>query len=390
MNKRKICVVTGTRADYGLLKWLMKEIADSDELVLQIAVSGMHLSPEFGLTYREIESDGFRIDEKVEMLLSSDTPSGITKAIGLGVIGFSDTFAHLEPDIVVLLGDRFEIFAAAQAAMVAKIPIAHIHGGELSYGVMDESIRHAITKMSHLHFVASEPYRRRVIQLGEQPDYVWNVGALGLEAISRIQLLPKEKVEEVVSLHFSNLNFLVTYHPAALANEDPEEAFAELLSALSQFPDAKVIFTSPNADTGGRILKSQIQEFVKEHSDRMIVVDSLGQLLYFSAIRFADVVIGNSSSGLIEVPSFHKATVNIGKRQDGRLRASSVVDCATDRKSIEIAIRHAISPEFQDSLKNVVTPYGSGNASRSIVKHLANVKLDGLVMKRFFDTPFMI
>jgi UDP-N-acetylglucosamine 2-epimerase (non-hydrolysing)/GDP/UDP-N,N'-diacetylbacillosamine 2-epimerase (hydrolysing) len=383
-DKRKICVVTGTRAEYGLLYWLMKEIQADDALELQVIVTGAHLSPEFGLTYKVIEADGFEINEKIEMLLSSDTAVGITKSLGIATIGFADAYARLKPDIVVLLGDRYEILAAAQAAMVARIPIAHLHGGELTEGVIDEAIRHSITKMSQLHFVANEIYRRRVIQLGEHSDRVFNYGAPGLDNIHRLRLLDKNKLELAIDFKLKQTVFLVTYHPVTLY-DNSAQCMLYLLRALEHFPDASIIFTKPNADTNGRILIKMIDEYVENHPAQARAFISLGQTLYLSAVKNADVVIGNSSSGLVEVPALKKATVNIGDRQKGRLRAGSVIDCEEDEKQIIAAIHKALSPEFQDSLCDVVSPYGEGNASLRIKEQLKAVNLDGITIKEFYD-----
>ena len=382
---RKICVVTGTRAEYGSLYLLLKEIQEDDNLLLQVAVTGMHLSPEFGLTYREIEKDGFSIDAKIEMLLSSDTPVGIAKSIGLGVIGFSDALHRLRPDILVLLGDRFEILAAAQAAMVARIPMAHIHGGETTEGAIDEGIRHAITKMSHLHFVAAEPYRQRVIQLGEHPSRVFNFGAIGLDNIIRLPLLNREQFEQSIDFSLGAMNFLVTYHPVTLSKDGPRRTIDNLLSALDCFPEAHIIFTKPNSDTDGRLIGLMIDEYAAARPDKVVVHTSLGQIRYLSAISHVDVIIGNSSSGLVEVPAFHKPTVNIGNRQSGRLRASSVIDSGEDSQEIINAIKKALSVEFQDSLKNIISPYCGSNTSSQIAKVLKTVSLDNILDKKFYD-----
>lgn len=384
-RQRKICVVTGTRAEYGLLFWLMKEIQADQDLVLQIVVTGMHLSPEFGLTYRALEADGFVIDAKVEMLLSSDTPVGIAKSIGLGVIGFAETFERIKPDILVVLGDRFEMLAAAQAAMTARIPIAHIHGGEATEGLIDEVIRHSITKMSHLHFVAADPYRRRVIQLGEQPDRVFNFGAIGLDNIQKLKLLTREQFEDSIGFRLGRMNFLVTYHPVTLENEGPRQAMENLFSALDQFPDAHVIFTKPNADTDGRQIGMMIDEYAKSRQERVSVHTSLGQLRYLSAIQHVDAVIGNSSSGIIEVPAFHKPTINLGYRQAGRLQASSIVDCPETSNAIVACVTKVLAPEFQASLKQVKSPYGYGDTSGRIVQKIKGVSLDQIIIKKFYD-----
>jgi UDP-N-acetylglucosamine 2-epimerase (non-hydrolysing)/GDP/UDP-N,N'-diacetylbacillosamine 2-epimerase (hydrolysing) len=387
--RRKICVVTGSRAEYGLLYWLMKEILTDPALELQVAVTGMHLSPEFGLTVSEIEKDGLPISVRVEMLLSSDTPTGITKSVGLGVIGFSDALATLKPDLLVVLGDRFEILAAVQAALIHRIPVAHLHGGELTEGAIDESIRHAITKMSQLHFVAAEPYRQRVIQMGEQPERVHLVGAPGLDSITHLPLLAKTELEQNLRLRFGTLNFLVTYHPATLANTSPASAFAELLEALDGFPSAHVIMTRPNADTDGRRLIKMIENFVNLNPGRVWEFTSLGQQRYLSVMQQMDVVIGNSSSGLTEAPLMKIPTVNIGTRQGGRLRAPSVLDCAEDAGSIRRAIQKACSPEFRAIAREGVSVYGHGNASRRIVDILRTTPLSGIEIKHFHDMPGM-
>jgi len=388
MRKRKICVVTGTRAEYGLLYWLMKEIQDDPDLEIQIAVTGMHLSPEFGLTYKKIEDDGFRINEKVEMLLSSDTPNGIAKSIGLGVIGFADALEHLKPDILVVLGDRYEIFAATQAAMIARIPIAHIHGGETTEGAFDEAMRHAITKMSHFHFTAAESYRQRVIQLGESPERVLNYGAPGLDNLKKLTLLEKDAFEKAIDFQLKNLSFLITYHPVTLSDDGPEKPIIELLQAIDRFPDAKIIFTKANADTAGRIINQRIDSYIRENQCRAKVFTSMGQLLYLSAIKNTNIVIGNSSSGIVEAPAFQKPTVNIGKRQQGRLKANSIIDCEENEQAIGKAIKKGISPEFKEIVKNSVNPYGQGNASFRIKEYLKTVSLQNILMKKFYDVSY--
>ena len=385
MDKRKICLITGTQAEYGLLYWLMKEIKGDPALELQVIVTGMHLSPEFGLTYKKIEEDGFRIDEKVETLLSSDTPVGIAKSVGLGVIGFADALARQKPDILVVLGDRFEILATAQAAMIARIPIAHIHGGETTEGAIDEAIRHAITKMSHFHFTAAEPYRRRVIQLGEAPERVMNYGAPGLDNIKKLKLLNRATFEKAINFSLGKMSFLVTYHPVTLSSANPEQSFKELTKALGQFPEAKIIFTKANADTAGRTINYAIDKYVEKNPVRARVFTSMGQLLYLSAMKNVDVIIGNSSSGIAEAPSFHKPTVNIGQRQQGRLKADSVADCAEKEQAIVAAIKKGLSLEFQIILKNTINPYGSGNASLKIKEYLKKVSLQNILVKKFYD-----
>lgn len=385
--KRRVCVVTGSRAEYGLLYWLMKEIQSSPVLELQVVATGMHLSPEFGLTVRNIEEDGFRLDDRVDMLLSSDTPTGIAKSIGLGTIGFADAFARLKPDIVVLLGDRFEIFAAAQAALVARIPLAHLHGGETTEGAIDEAFRHAITKMAHLHFTATEEYRRRVIQLGEDPDRVFNFGAAAIDGIRNLKLLSRPELEQAMGFFFGERNLLVTFHPVTLEAGTAGQQFGELLATLDDFPEARIIFTMPNADTGGRVIRSMIEAYVEAHPERAKAYDSLGQLCYFSVMRQVDAVVGNSSSGLIEAPSFHIGTINIGDRQKGRVKAASVIDCEPVRESIRNAFRRLYSPDFQKLLRKVVNPYGEGPVANKITRVLAEYPLEGILKKRFFMYP---
>lgn len=382
---RKVCVVTGTRAEFGLLRWLMGEIQSHPQLELQVIATGMHLSPEFGSTYREIEEAGFEIDARVEMLLSSDTNTAVTKSMGLGVIGFADAYERLAPDIVVVLGDRFEIFAATSAAMIAGVPVAHLHGGETTEGAFDEAIRHSITKMSHLHFVAADEYRQRVIQLGEHPDRVFNFGGMGIDAIRRIKLLSREELERSLELSLGEKSLLVTFHPVTLEGGASSAAqMGELLAALEGLDDTTLIFTMPNADTGGRELSAMVREFAQGHPNAKVYM-SLGQLRYFSCLAQIDGVVGNSSSGLAETRSFKIGTVNIGDRQKGRLKANSVIDCEPNQKAIEAALEQLYSAEFQASLAAVSNPYGNGGASKAIVKALAEYPLENIRKKQFYN-----
>jgi UDP-hydrolysing UDP-N-acetyl-D-glucosamine 2-epimerase len=385
--RRKICVVTGSRAEYGLLYWLMKEILGDPDLQLQLVVTGMHLSPEFGLTFQTIEADGFSIDAKVEMLLSSDSPVGIAKSLGLGVIGMADALDRLRPDLLVLLGDRYEILAAAQAAMVARIPIAHLHGGEATEGVIDEAIRHAVTKMSHFHFVAAEPYRQRVIQLGENPDQVFNLGAIGLDNILRLPLLSREQLQEVLEFDLGPPIFLVTYHPVTLEAQGVKHPVGQLLEALDAFPEARIVFTKSNSDTDGRNINQMIDQYTSRQPQRTKGFVTLGQLRYLSLLNVADVVIGNSSSGIIEGPALKTPTVNIGDRQRGRLKAPSVIDCGEDRGEIVAAIQRTLSPAFQEVAANVRSLYGNGGSSLKVKDVLKRVSLEGILMKEFHDMP---
>lgn len=381
-KQRKICVVTGTRAEYGLLFWLMKEIQADEDLKLQIIATGMHLSPEFGLTYSIIEKDGFSIDAKVEMLLSSDTPVGIAKSIGLGVIGFADALDRLKPDILVVLGDRFEILAAVQAALVARIPVAHIAGGDMTEGAFDESIRHSITKMSHLHFTTNEGSAARVRQLGENPQHVHVVGNPGLDHLRRMEYLTRKQLEQDLGLLFHPHNFLITFHPATLDNERAVGQFEELLRALDRLgEDYGLFFTYPNADPQGRELIRVLDRYVMGNRHAKAFA-SLGQQRYLSLLAQVDAVIGNSSSGLYEVPSFQIPTVNIGNRQEGRLRAASVIDCVPTEPAIGSAIEQALSMDCSQ----VVNPYGEGNSSKKILRVIKEIPdYQGLLHKHFFE-----
>ncbi len=380
----KICVVTGTRAEYGLLYWLIKKLLADKYFEVQLCVTGMHLSPEFGLTYKQIEVDKIKIDKKIEMLMSSDSISGISKSIGIGIIGFADAFSELNPDLVLLLGDRFEIFSAATAAMIAKIPIAHCHGGEATEGLIDESIRHSITKMSHIHFTSTEEYRKRVIQLGEQPDKVFNVGALGIENINRLKLLNKADFEKSIGLRLLKYTFLITFHPVTLEKSTAKDHFKNLLFVLQKYSNTSFIFTMPNSDNGGRVIIDLIQEFITNNKAISVAFTSLGQLRYLSAIKHADLVIGNSSSGLIEVPSFKKPTINIGDRQKGRVHGPSVINCKPSKKDISESITYAMSDAFKKILEKSVNPYGEKNSSTQIVKVLKKISVDENLLKKGF------
>lgn len=382
---RKICVITGTRAEYGLLRWVMEGIRDEPELTLQVIATGMHLSPEFGLTYREIEKDGFQIDRKIEMLTSSDTPVGIAKSMGLGLIGFADALNELRPDLIMVLGDRFEIFAAVAAALVARIPVAHLHGGEATEGLIDEAIRHSITKMSHLHFVAAEEYRQRVIQLGELPERVFLVGGLGIDSIKRLKLLGRAELEASLDFKLGKKNLLITFHPVTLEMATAVDQMTELLAALAELKDTQLIFTLPNADTDGRFMIGMVKDFVAQKPNARAYT-SLGQLRYLSCIAHVDGVVGNSSSGLAEVPSFRRGTINIGDRQRGRLQSASVINCEPNRSAITFALQRLYSEEFQAGLNQVVNPYGEGGASEKIVSTIKTVALDGVLKKRFYNS----
>lgn len=387
---RKICIITGTRAEWGLLAPLAHKIYHDHDLELQIIATGMHLSTEFGLTYRDIT---LPVNKKCEILLSSDTPIGLCKAMGLAQISVCEAYEDLKPDIIVVLGDRYEIFACVASAMICRIPIAHLHGGETTEGLIDEAIRHSITKMSHLHFVATEPYRKRVIQLGENPSRVFNVGGFGVDTITSIKLLDKPSLESALNFALREKNFLITFHPVTLENATAQAQFKELLNALEilnkTYASIGFIFTKANADTNGRIINDMIDEFVQLHTNA-IAFTSMGQLRYLSTMNFVNAVIGNSSSGLGEAPSFKIATINIGDRQKGRIKANSVIDCEPKSDEIIKSCEYAMSKEFQVILQNVKNPYGDGGASDKTYKILKTYPLEGLLKKSFYDIDFQI
>lgn len=382
---RKICVITGSRAEYGLLSGLMRVIQEDADLQLQIIATNMHLSPEFGLTYKEIEQDGFRIDKKVQMLLSSDTSNATTKSVGLATIGFADAYEDLQPDLIVVLGDRYEILAAVTAALFFKIPVAHLHGGEITEGAYDDCIRHAITKMSHLHFTSTEAYRQRVIQLGEQPERVFYVGAIGIENIKSIPLLSKTELETSIGFSLGSKVLLVTYHPVTLENNTAASQCQNLLDALDEFTEYKVIFTLPNSDTDGRIIIQMIHEYVSKHPDRCMSVPSLGLKRYLSALKYVNAVIGNSSSGIIEVPSFGIPTLDIGDRQKGRLAAKSVIHCGTEQKEIAEGLRTVLAEKQKVVSKNCKNPYDKENTTKTILNIIKCYPLNQLVQKTFYN-----
>ena len=381
---RKICVVTSTRAEYGLLYWLFKEIKADSELKLQLIVTGMHLSPEFGLTYKEIEKE-FKIDKKIEILSGSHTSLDICAEMARVYEKFASALAELKPDILVLLGDRYEIFGVAGVASIMQIPIAHIHGGETTQGAFDEAFRHSITKMSHIHFAATNEYANRIIQLGEEPSRVFNIGGTSIENIKKLNLLNKDEFEKSIKFKLAKKNILITFHPATLENSGAREQFNELLNALDELEETNFIFTKANSDTDGDVINKMIDEYVRQNPQKAAAFVSLGQLRYLSAIKFVDIVLGNSSSGLLEVPSFKKATINIGDRQKGRARASSVIDVRPVKEEILAAIKRAYSKEFEQTLKDTINPYDGGNPSKKMVKILKEIKLDGILKKKFYD-----
>jgi len=381
---KKIAVITGTRAEYGLLRPLIQKIINEESLSLQLCVTAMHLSPDFGMTVEEIESNGVPIAKKIETLLSSDTSVGIVKSMGLTMISFSEALEELNPDLVIVLGDRTEILAATTSAYILGIPIAHIHGGETTEGAYDEAIRHSITKMSYWHFTSTEAYRNRVIQLGEHPNRVFNVGAIGLDSIKELELLSKVEFEKSIDFKLNKISFLITYHPETLNNSNGEVQFKELLNAIDVFEQTTIIITMPNSDKGGKQITKLINEYASKNKDKCVVFQSLGQLRYLSALQHVSMVIGNSSSGIIEAPSFNIPTINIGDRQKGRVMPHSVINCEPNKKAIKKSIEKAFTKEFQMRLKNQSNPYGAGNSSKKILEVICSKQKINL-KKKFYD-----
>ena len=382
---RKICIFTGGRAEYGLLKPLLHELKNNKNIELQILVSGMHLSPEFGLTYKEIENDGFTCDEKIEMVMSSDTPISISKSMGLGLISFSEALTRLNPDILVTLGDRYENMAIVTSALVCRIPVAHIQGGEKTLGAIDDQFRHCITKMSWLHFVATDEYKDRVVQLGESPERVFNVGALNVDALNKIRTLSKNQLEEELNFSFEHKTVLVTFHPATLQKGTSGKYFQQLLDVLDSINDLGIIFTKTLADTEGRVINQMIDDFVSANKNKSIAFTSMGQLKYISALRYVDVVAGNSSSGVIETPSFKVPTLNIGDREKGRIMADNVICVEQNLDSIKAGFNKAFSSSFKNSLINMNNPYEKPNTAKKIATILAKSEIPNSTEKEFYD-----
>ncbi len=384
---RKICIVTGTRAEYGLLSRLMRIIKDSQETQLQLIVTNMHLSPKYGNTYKEIEADGFTIDRFVPIIDDGEINNCITTVLEIsrGLKGFAEAYNELQPDLLLVLGDRYEMLAAATAALVMRIPIAHISGGAISEGAFDDSFRHSITKMSHLHFTETEEYRRRVIQLGEQPNRVFNVGALGVENIKKLPLLDKKEIETEIDFRIDNKTILVTYHPVTLGDNTVEHDISEFIDALNKYPDIRIIFTMPNSDTGSMIIVDAINNFVENNSERSVSYKSLGVLRYLSVMKEVGAVVGNSSSGLVEVPSFGIPTLDIGDRQKGRIAGESVYHCDTDKESVKAGLKKVLSPEFQLKAKSAINPYDKPGTAQAIFDVISTYPLDKLAQKHFYD-----
>lgn len=384
MSTRKICVVTGTRAEYGLLKEVMKKIQNDHNLTLQLIVTGMHLSNNFGNTVEEIRNDGFRIDYEIPILEGDGRELSMHESIALGILEFTKSLEELKPDLMIILGDRFEIFAAATASLVARIPIGHIHGGETTEGLLDEAFRHSITKMSQIHFVAANEYQNRVVQLGENPENVHLVGGLGVDLIQNLKLYTKKELETELDLIFSRKNLLITFHPVTLEDNTSDFQISQLLLALAKMKETTLIFTMPNADTGGNAIREKIEEFVRNKENARAYA-SLGNLKYLSLMSHVDAVVGNSSSGLTEAPTFKVGTINIGERQSGRLKANSVIDCRATENDISKALSKIYSDEYQEVLRSVVNPYGEGGASDRIVRLIKKVQLRNILLKKFYD-----
>lgn len=381
---RKICFVTGTRAEYGLLSRLMRLVKEDKDLQLQVIATNMHLMPEYGETYKEIEKDGFTIDKKVYMHKPSDDAHGIISSMAEEMQGMNDALSELKPDILLLLGDRYEILVAAQVALIHRIPIAHIHGGEVTEGAFDDAIRHSVTKMSSLHFTSCEEYRHRVIQMGEQPSRVFDVGSLGVENIKAVPLMTKDELEASLDFKIDTQTILVTYHPVTLGG-DPAKDIREFLDALDQFKDLKVIFTMPNSDTGRDAIALAVENYVEKHSNRAKAYTSLGLKRYLSTLQFVKAAVGNSSSGIIEVPSFGIPTLNIGDRQKGRLASKSVVNSGTSKDEVIAALKLCLSEEMQKAAKTYENPYAKPGTANLIYQELKNVELAGLNLKTFYD-----
>ena len=381
---KRVCIVTGSRAEYGLLRPLLQQFKNSKTTELQLVVTGMHLNHEFGSTWKLITADGFKIDHKVQMLLGSDTPNAVSKSVGLGLIGFADVLDKQQPDLLIVLGDRFEMLPAAVAAVLYQVPLAHIHGGELTHGAYDDQIRHAITKMASLHFVATEDYRRRVIQMGETPTNVWNVGGLGVDSIAHTDLMSLNELEKSLDFQFADRNLLVTFHPETSTGKNPQAQIGAVLAAL-ETAEANLIFTMPNADNDGRVILDLLKIFVEKNKTTARLYPSLGQKRYYSAIKYVDGVVGNSSSGLLEVPSFKKGTINVGARQQGRIMAESIISCDAEFDDIKLAIEKLYSSGFREKLNNVTNPYGQGGAAKKIFDIIDQYNLRDL-KKTFHDS----
>lgn len=383
---RKICVVTGTRAEYGLLSRLIRMINDSKETELQLIATNMHLSPTYGETYKEIEKDGFTIDRKIPIIEEGRNDAVATlKSMAKAISGFADAFNELKPDMIVLLGDRYEILAAAEAALIERIPIAHIHGGEVTEGAYDDAIRHSITKMSQLHFTSTEEYRKRVIQLGEQPNRVFYVGALGVENVKTLPLMSKDEIQRNLGFEINEKTVLVTYHPVTLGPDSMKKDIDAFIAALDARPEIRIIFTMPNSDNGSEVIVEVINAFVEKNKNRAVAFKSLGLVRYLSAMKYCGAVVGNSSSGILEVPSFGIPTLNIGDRQKGRIAVGSVYNCAPDFESVLAGLDKVMTSEIRKKAKGVKNPYDKEGTTENIFKVISSYPLEQLNQKHFYD-----
>ena len=384
--KRKICVVTGARSDFGLLRPLMDEIKKSNKLELRVIVTGMHLSEKHGSTYKEVEKY-YAVDVTVDTGLKSDSPLDITKSMGNGLIGIANALGILNPDVVLILGDRYEILPVAIASVMANIPLAHLHGGETTEGAIDESLRHAITKLAHIHFVAAEPYRKRVIQLGENPNHIFMVGGLGVDAITKTVFLKPHEVENIFNIKFNKKNLLITFHPITLESASSLKQMQILLHVLEGLRDTSLIFTFPNADAGSSELISLVKDFSKSRN-HVFVCKSMGQQGYLSCLKHVDGVIGNSSSGILEAPTLCVPTVNIGNRQKGRICASSIINCEPTYLEIDKSIKLIFDAQFRTKLPSTISPYGDGGACHRIIEVLESIPLNQVLTKQFNNIDF--
>lgn len=383
---RKICVVTGTRAEYGLLSRLIRRIDGSERTQLQLVVTNMHLSPRYGETVREIEQDGFRIDRRIPIVEDGRTDAaGTARSMALALEGFTKAFVELQPDLVILLGDRYELLAAAEAAMLTKVPVAHIHGGEVTEGAYDDAIRHAVTKMSHLHFTSTEAYRQRVIQLGEDPERVFCVGSLGVENIKTIPLMAQEELVRAIGFPLDGNTVLATYHPVTLGSGSGETLIRDFLDVLAEHEDVRVVFTMPNSDTGSEVLREATERFVAAHPGRAVAFKSLGIKKYLSVMKYCAAVVGNSSSGILEAPSMGVPTLDIGERQKGRIAAGSVLHCGAERDAIRSGLETVLSRSFREKARNVANPYEKDGTMERIFEIISTYPLDGVLQKHFYD-----
>lgn len=388
---KTLCILTATRAEYGLLHPIIEKMILQPDIDVRVVVTGAHLSPEFGMTIHEIENDGVKIDKSIEILMSSDTPVAISKSMGLAMISFAEYFSELQPDALMVLGDRYETLAVCSAAMNARVPIIHLHGGETTEGAVDEAVRHAITKMSYLHFTSTEAYRKRVIQLGESPERVYAVGAIGVENALTTSLMTKNELEVSLGIELGEKYAVGTFHPVTLENQSAEQQANQLIEAISEFPEYTFVFTKANADSNGRVINEMLAQATEKYKN-IVLFDSLGMRRYLSAVKGASFVIGNSSSGLIEVPSFHIPTINIGDRQKGRIKGTTVIDCEPESESIILAIRKAIDASFVSGIQDSLNPYGDEKTSERIVsitlEYLVNNKME--LKKKFYDVEFEV